>query len=225
MPRRHQPAVEPIGIGGEFGLQRLEIFLERRQLGVRDLVVAVHVREHPRLRQIRQRLLPLHRDHGQRQAAIVAGEFPFREHQQGEPGTQPVAIGTRGRVAPRKVLVVELHEREVVGLEVDDAQPGLGAHDHVPMHTDDVAGPDQREFLLRERRAIQRDTHRHERTLIGRRRAAEHVCLADLRGETLAQPGLELVARDFVGHALTASYFATTCSSPASSGSPCTRLR
>ena len=59
--------------------------------------------------------------------------------------SRPLPIGRRGRVAPGKVLVVELDARQVVRLEVRDPVARLDADDRARLDADDVAGAEQRD--------------------------------------------------------------------------------
>src|SRR5262249_39080489 len=128
----------------------------------------------------------------------------------------------RRRVAPRQVLVVQLHEREVVGLEVAVPMRRPGAHDGVGQQPDRVARPEQLEVLV-EWVPVDVDVDRHGRALGDRAVArAEQLDLVDPRPDPAAQPGGEGVAADGDAHAIASSCWATTCSVPASAGEPAT---
>jgi len=149
-------------------------------------------------------------DVGQRLVLDVPAfaEFALGKDDERDPRAQaPFArVGARGRVAPRKILVVELDVREVVRLEVRNVVARLDAHDRAPVDADDVAGAENRhgpalvdEFgAAADLRAVRSKRHRHFRANPD---GVVEVVGLDLVGETLAHPGQERIGAERARHA------------------------
>src|SRR5919109_5200632 len=75
-------------------------------------------------------------------------ELVVFEDDERDPWRQPPLVGRRRRrcVAPGKILVVELDEREVVVLEVRDPRPGLRADNRSKIDADDIARTVERDL-------------------------------------------------------------------------------
>ena len=127
------------------------------------------------------------------------------------------ASGPTRRVAPRKILVVELDEGEVVRLEVGDPVARLGAHDVLRIDADHVARADQLEGRADRARRRRRRRSRVDRHRDGGARCARRPARGSRwRCRAAARAGRCMRRLPSCGP----SKSETTCSLPVSSGLP-----
>ena len=87
-------------------------------------------------------------DRRQRPAGAQRGRRDLRalDDDEHEPRAQMAGgVGARRREQPRKVGRIEVDDREVVGLEVGDVRPRVGAHDQALIDADHVGRAVERE--------------------------------------------------------------------------------
>src|SRR5690242_10568954 len=161
----------------------------------------------PALREWRKRHGRRHGDGRQRLFLVITRELARLlligsfEHDEREPGPQTVAGGAGRRVPPKKILVVELDEWEIVGLELGIPMLRLRPHHHRLGDADDVAGSDEWKFLVNGFR-VHCHVNRNGRTLLERAIAGgQRVDLRDRAADAATEPRAEGVLADGQTHA------------------------
>src|SRR5688572_7078822 len=127
----------------------------------------------------------------------------------------------RRRIAPGKVLVIELDVRKEVRLEVGDPVARLGLDDRVRVDSEHVAWTDQL-YGVADRCAVDVEVDANRCALDRRARAGtERIDGVDPSAKSLTYPGEKGVGLEWVAHATRArliSCAGITCSRPARSG-------
>ena len=201
LARRDQSRVADVGVRRERGIQRGDV---GRRGQVADGGIDVDVSPGPFLAGDGKDVAApcAGGEHERRSDAprrIAPREFVVLQHREHEPRREPMRGGIRRdrRVAPRKVLVVEIDGREIVRLEIAHASARLGADHLAGLYAHHVARSGK---LHGERRRIVACLIRNHRERDGNARAARARAGGRTEGvaDAPAQPRQECVARD--GH-------------------------